>query len=1079
MRYVFGDYAFDTERYELRHHEASVALRPKVYEVLEYLIAHRDRVVTKEEFLEHLWAEQFVGEAALSSCMMAARKAVGDSGRTQHTIKTVHGRGFRFIAHVEQYPHGEVEERVPAVSDAPSPALNASDSHAPLPAHGEPTRPMRQPLTSSCQQNAARAIKSHSPFIGRKQDLDQLMHFLREALTGTSRVVFIQGEVGIGKTRLLREFQDLAQQHDVQVCYGRCAEELALPYLPFIESLLSHLEHAGKEVTFPGEVDLEAIRWLCHPHDPTPLPTSAFSSTQNDRDKLRLFLAVSRATIALARRRPLVFILDDLHWADQASLELFQHLVFTAADTMAQGPLPLLITTTYRPPESSSQLARFITHFHHEAICESLDLVGFDESDIATYIQGMNLGRPSSQLIAMLNTATRGNPLFIQEILQYLLHTNALEERRGYLVTRVPPDNIQLPAHIAGALVAHLEALSHTARQTLILASFLGNRFALPLLSAVSEASEDEVLDALEEAMHQRLLLSEGEDFEFHHPLVRHVLYNAPSAARRQRLHYRLAHTLARVYAEQLDAHSMEIAHHLISAGPVAQAADVLTYARQAGEQALSTFAWTDAARYFEAALAAADTHGHISDADTARLHYRAGVAYQRASDAGLSMDHYDHAIQMYRRAGDIRGEAQALLDKTWTHLSCTGISYGTLIDVQPLHEALEAVGDCDLSLCGHLASMMAEIYCNAQQIDRAEEMARHAMDIGQHLEDDALCSRASSVQARVHIQGRKRVKEALQSWRVALEYARRSHDMWRQADPLSSISLGLTMLGQLDEAEALAREARTLSRTLQSWGHGSLVLASLTAINVIRGQVDLAEHHANESLVMASRSGFGTGSSYAYFSLAGAFSQRGAWEQAVAALAMQVEPGRLFADPSPALCLFVKVFGQLAIAHQGGQLDEDIPSLADQLARMGNPDAHPLAIACAMVEIGDFVSVPAIAAWGDQQLARAEQQEVVFTSGWVFLVPRILGILATLKQHWRAAETYFQTALSIASQTGAQSELARTYLDYARMVVAKGGACQAGQVGELVSRARPILDTLGMLPFTRRVQQLMDAHQL
>jgi hypothetical protein len=193
----------------------------------------------------------------------------------------------------------------------------------------------------------------------------------------------------------------------------------------------------------------------------------------------------------------------------------------------------------------------------------------------------------------------------------------------------------------------------------------------------------------------------------------------------------------------------------------------------------------------------------------------------------------------------------------------------------------------------------------------------------------------------------------------------------------------------------------------------------------------------------------------------------------------MQVEPGRLFADPSPSLCLFVKVFGQLVIAHQGGQLDEDIPSLADQLARMGNPDAHPLSIACAMVEMGDFVSVPTLAAWGEQQLARAAQQEIVFTSGWVFLVPRILGLLATLKQHWGAAETHFQTALSIASQTGAQAELARTYLDYARMVVAKGGAGHAGQVGELVSRARPILDKLGMLPFTRRVRQLMDTHQL
>lgn len=342
-------------------------------------------------------------------------------------------------------------------------------------------------------------------------------------MAGQARVVFIEGEAGIGKTQLLKAFESQVRHQGVQVCYGRCYEDLALPYLPFVESLLLLLEQTFGDATSDLDADVEIIRGLCYPHKAAPLMADHTSLMHVEREKLRLFLAVSRATLKLAKGQALCFFLDDLHWADQPSLELFEHLVFTVADAIAQGPVPLLIAATYRPPESSSRLARSMSRFQREAICEHLNLPGFDESDIATYIQGMNLGRPSNQLIAMINTTARGNPLFIHEILQYLMQNHALEERRGYLVTRVQPENLQLPEHVAGALAARLEVLSQTARQALIMASFLGHRFSLPLLSVVTEVSEDDLLDALEEAMQQRLLLNEGQDFEFYHPLVRHV----------------------------------------------------------------------------------------------------------------------------------------------------------------------------------------------------------------------------------------------------------------------------------------------------------------------------------------------------------------------------------------------------------------------------------------------------------------------------------------------------------------------------------------------------------------------------
>jgi DNA-binding winged helix-turn-helix (wHTH) protein len=105
MRYVFGDYRLDTQRYELGCRDERIKLRPKVFEVLVYLIRHRQRIVSKDELLEQLWPGQFIGDGSLNACLMAVRQAVGDSGQIQRHIQTLHGRGYRFVAVVEEQEH--------------------------------------------------------------------------------------------------------------------------------------------------------------------------------------------------------------------------------------------------------------------------------------------------------------------------------------------------------------------------------------------------------------------------------------------------------------------------------------------------------------------------------------------------------------------------------------------------------------------------------------------------------------------------------------------------------------------------------------------------------------------------------------------------------------------------------------------------------------------------------------------------------------------------------------------------------------------------------------------------------------
>jgi tetratricopeptide (TPR) repeat protein len=817
---------------------------------------------------------------------------------------------------------------------------------------------------------------------------------------------------------------------------------------------------------------MERLRRLCHHTSATPTATNVAASARLDQDKLRLFLAVSRLTVRLAQRHPLVFLLDDLHWADQPSLELFGHLVFTVADAVAQEPIPLLIAGTYRPLEASPWLTRCLSRFQRESICRTVELSGFADADIVAFLQEMQVGRPSTQLITTMQQVTHGNPLFIQEVIHNLRQNDALHQRGGYLVASASAADVQLPEHITGVFAARLETLNEDCRRALTLAAFLGDRFSLPVLSAISGFGEEELLDVLEEGMHQRLLLNEDQDFQFAHPLIRHVFYHAPSVARRQRLHHWLAQALERLYADNLEAHILEIAHHLIRAGPVAEADTVAVYARRAGDRAFTAFAWDDAARYYEAALTAAESTGHLPDHDRADFHYQVAQAYHRAMDTGPGLDHYDRAIEAYQRTGDRRGLGLTLMEKA--RLSYyTAASHGTLIDVQPLEEVLELLGSDAPDLHGNIAAIMAEAYWVGQQVDKAEEMARYALATGRGSGDDRLCAQASHVLALVQALGRRRVQDALESWQNALVYARQADDLWLQGLALPRMALSLTMLGRLDEAEAIIQQARTVTHTTQDWSNYSLVLAYLAAVQVARGHFAAAEQHAQETLRMVSRSHYPWGGSRALFTVACAHALRGHWTAAEDALNMQVEPGRIFDVPGQTTQLYVRIFRQLLRSYAGAPLDEALESLAAELAGAANADAHPLALFCAMAEIAAMTATPTVATPAYQTMFVSAARHVVFTSGWMFLVPRVLGVVATLNRWWDKAETHFHTAIEVASGIGAQPELGRTYLDYARMLTARGSISDHDRAIELAKQACTIFHAYGMHPFAQGAEQL------
>jgi class 3 adenylate cyclase/tetratricopeptide (TPR) repeat protein len=920
-----------------------------------------------------------------------------------------------------------------------------------------------------------RPVRTAAPFVGRRAEIEWLERWLAEALHGQTRVVLLSGDAGIGKTRLLRELRSIAQERGARVCYGRCHEDLAPPYLPFIESVLPDLEaNLGGDAPAPGS-DAAVVCRMLRREVSQPPDAGAAGSGQTDQERLRLFQAVSRSVLALAQRQPTVLILDDAHWADGASLDLLAHLVFAVSDAAVREAAPLLVICSYRPGDPPGHLAHVVARLQREETCRTLELAGLADAEVREFLTAMEVTRPAQQLVATIAQATQGNPLFIQEVLHHLLKKGALEERGGHFVATVPAADLHLPAQVTSAITARAEGLSQTCRTVLTLAAVLGDSFSVPVLSAVSGLPEEPLLDLLEDGVRQRLLVSDGQGFQFAHPLVRHVFYTTQSGARRQRLHHQVATTLAVVYADRRDEHVMEIAHHVIIAAPLLPAGQVVDYARRAGERACTVFAWGDAARYYSAAAAAAAS-AELPVRARAELHYWAGFAYARDRDIGPATDQFDRAIAAYRQCGDVRGWARALADKTHAQSAVASVSYGTLHDVQPLEEALQLLGD-DPPLCGRIWAIMSNLYWVARQPDKAEDTARRALHVGRQLDDHALCAHALVQLALAQAQA-LHPQEAVASYEGARECARRAADPWLEAWPVVRLALALTWLGRLDEAEAVANEGIALTRRTCDWQTHSLALAALAVVAVSRGDFEAAEQYAHGTMQMLRRAQYPWGGALALSALAGARCARGAWKEAEDAIDALVEPGRVFDEPGPALHLIAWLYRQHVRLCAG-----DVDAVRAQFATMRLPpagrdrtDLNALAGFCTLVEISTGIAAPHLTGEAYAILSDAAARGLLFSSGWVYLLPRILGVAAAANARWEEAEAHLRTAIDAATRVGARPELARTQLDYARMLVARGAGDDRERAAELVVLAGATCADLDMAPSTRQVAEVAAA---
>ncbi|MCM4085161.1 ATP-binding protein [Paractinoplanes hotanensis] len=436
------------------------------------------------------------------------------------------------------------------------------------------------------------AMSTGLGFAGREHERTVLKHLWKQMVASQQRrFALVSGEAGIGKTALCSVFAASAHR-DAVVVYGRCDEELSVPYQPWREVLTS-LDRHLPDVVAGHHVAIAPL-----------MGVAGAADLDSDSARFALYSSVVDVLDAVAARgKPALVVLDDLHWADVQTLALLRHLVERAVAT------PVLVIATFRDSDidASHPLTGFLSVTHRESGTTRLALDGLDDSELLSLLEGVAghaMDRDGLVLRDLLRAETEGNPFFVTEILRHLGETGAISQRadgRWAAPTRLGSRG--LPVSVHEVVNSRIQRLGPGTRKALDTASVVGRDFELDLLAELLGEDPVQTSGRLEPAVANALVIDAGGRFAFTHAIVAHALYAELSPTVRAFGHQAVAVALERRCGDDVGERAGEIAHHWIHAITPHNRGKAAQYARSAGDYALSHLAPDEAVTWYGQAL--------------------------------------------------------------------------------------------------------------------------------------------------------------------------------------------------------------------------------------------------------------------------------------------------------------------------------------------------------------------------------------------------------------------------------------------------------------------------------------------
>jgi predicted ATPase/DNA-binding winged helix-turn-helix (wHTH) protein len=777
---------------------------PKVLAVLRCLAEHPGQLVTKAALCRAAWPDVVVGDGGLMVCIRELRRALGDDPKASRFIETLPRRGYRLVADVSVTRRGDA---------GPRPAARTG--------------------------RAARGVRA----FGRAAEIECLRGWLGHALDGERQVVFVTGEAGVGKTTLAEAFvEELQGRADLLVAHGHCVEPYGAgeAYLPFLEALgeLCRGPHASDVVGLLAKrapTWLVQMPWLVSPAQLGSLDRRVASATRE-----RMLRELAEALEALTAERPLVLVLEDLHWSDRSTRALIGWLA------RRREPARLFVLGTYRSAESGpteSPMHALEQELQLHGQCEELPLKLLTEAAVAEYAAARLSPAPvSPELPRLLHHRTDGSPLFMVNMLEDWLAHGWVAERGGEWVVDGEQAALSaaVPENLRQMVERWLGRLDPDERRLLAVASVAG----VELSAASAAAGLEEELGPVEErcataARKGQLLRAVGEDawpdgtvagrYAFVHTLYRDVLYGAVTPAARAAAHRRIGARQETAYAGRAGEIASQLATHFECGQDYRKA---VAYLRLAAEAAVRRYASMEAIDHLSRALSLLATFPEGPE----RSHLELGVL--TALGPALT------AVKGY-------GAPEVELIYARARTLC-----------EPLGET--ALGDSDTSELFPVLRGLVTLQQHRGHLRTARQLAGDLVRLSQRAQDPELLLQARQARGTTSFYfGDHAAASRDLEWCIAHHDPAEHRSRAGRAGMCTTVvcqghlAWALWQRGYPDQAQSASRAALQLARELDHPQSCALALYSMGSLEHALGRPGAVQECADSLLALASEHGF------------------------------------------------------------------------------------------------------------------------------------------------------------------------------------------------------------------------------
>jgi len=763
-----------------------------------------------------------------------------------------------------------------------------------------------------------------SRLVGRDAERAQLVDAAQQAVGGRGTLVVLEGEAGIGKTHLADEALRAARQLRCLTLVGRGYEQEPTPLGPFIEVL----EHASRvlpastfrRVAAPTASELAMLLPELHRLFPDLKPPLELPPQLRQRF---LFRNIEEFLGRCSHVAPVVVFVDDLQWADEATLQFIQHLASRIAT------LPILVIAGVRDADGSRASAgkgRFhqlldrvrgarddaaptirsvVATLVRQGTARTVALRPFTEAEVRGLLAALAGDDPPARLVRRFLEQTGGNPLFVAELYRHLKDEGRLFDAHGRWTRDIELGDVHIPESVRGVLERRLQRVSPDAQKVLRAAAVIGRQFDLDLLEAVADVESDALVRALDEAEQARLLKgpSGRQDvlWRFPQQLICQLLADAVPLPRRQRLHLRIADALAGVDPEGR-SYAADIAHHLYSAGRVAEAARTAAALVGAGDAAYAMYATDDALWHYRRALEVLG--GGADDVLRRRVEERRADLLAIVGDRAAALEGYEslasrldggdrveqariarkvgmlnwqggdraRAMAGYQRALGLIDESSAPLEAAQLFQELGRAAFRSGDNGQAIHWAERALQSAEAALTGeqtdaemrraadaaiaHATNTVGVALARNGDLDAARRRIERSVAVAREagLLDVACRGYANLGVLYSTIEPQRAIDVSL----TGLELASRIGAASLQSYIYANLAAAYCALTERCETEGLeaAQTAATLDRELGQLDHLAVPLIVIGQIYQCRGELQRAQDAYREALALAERIG-------------------------------------------------------------------------------------------------------------------------------------------------------------------------------------------------------------------------------